>query len=183
MCNIGHQRLEEELSKYLTKAKLSLALERAGVKVRSLPLLFSDRQHTGEKARVARRYMKYLYNKRKDVKEWQRAILQQKAGDVEKGEGTTFFLTPPISLPGTTPGFVRARYRDGYPPLDRFDREWYNKGVWYLPKKGHWKTTFVWNLLHGQVINARALYCASTDERITTDDYIAKVVQEWAYGD
>jgi hypothetical protein len=77
---------------------------------------------------------------------------------------------------------VRARYREGYPPLDRFDREWYNRGVRSLLPQGKWDTAFAWDLLHAQVINARALYCQVIGEKLSTDDFIAMLVQEYING-
>lgn len=72
---------------------------------------------------------------------------------------------------------LRRFYTDNYGALDRFDRLWYEMRFRIRPRD--WEAHFTWSLLHAAVINARAAWCATHEERLPLKTFLQHLVSSF----
>lgn len=99
----------------------------------------------------------------------------------EGREAMVSLVTSKVGMPSSKGGpswKLRRFYTDNYPPLDRFDREWYN--IKSPIRNCDWQSYFCWSLLHATVINARTVWCSAHEERVPTTDFIRSLVSGYA---
>jgi hypothetical protein len=118
---------------------------------------------TGDKQRVLKRVVK--------------KAKQQLAGK----EGVTSLIESKIGSPTKVDGSssqLRRFYTNNYPALDRFDRLWYEMRFFIRPRD--WESHFCWSLLHTAVINARSVWCAVSDRRVSMVEFLSGLVSAFA---
>lgn len=117
----------------------------------------------GTKSKVLKRVVKHLYTSSRGA-EGLRSRIDSIVGDpVHSG------------LPGT----IRRSYTENFSALDHFDRDWYSIRFLHHPKD--WKSHIVWSLLHGAIINARAVWCAHVKERMSVMDFLGVILAAYAH--
>ena len=114
---------------------------------------------TGDKSRVLKRIVKKLGELLKG-REGVEALVDSKLGAPTKENGSSSQL--------------RRFYTNNYPPLDRFDRCWYE--MRFLVRPRDWESHYCWCLLHACVVNARAVWCSVTGKRDSMIDFLRDLI-------
>ena len=119
---------------------------------------------TGDKPKVLRRVVKKL-KLQLEGQDGIKLLVESKIGSPTASQGSSAQL--------------RRFYTDNYPALDRFDRLWYEMRFVIRPRD--WESHFCWSFIHATVVNARSVWCAANDKRVSMIDFLKGLVK--AYGD
>jgi hypothetical protein len=96
---------------------------------------------------------------------------------LEGKEGVEALIESKLGAPTKTDGTssqLRRFYTNNYPALDRFDRLWYE--MRFLIRPRDWESHFCWSLLHATVVNARSVWCAASNKRVTMIEFLRNLV-------
>lgn len=99
---------------------------------------------SGTKEKLIKRIVKKSLEPKSDQFSWCTTLLENVVSEVAHGDTST-------------PGRMRRFYTNTYKSLDQFDQLWYE--ISYDKRDRDWRTCYIWSVLLGCVINARAAYC------------------------
>ena len=104
-------------------------------------------------------------------------MVKKMTAQLKGRDGVEALIESKIGFPTKMDGSssqLRRFYTNNYPPLDRFDRSWYEMRFFIRPRD--WESHFCWSLLHAAVVNARSVWCAATQNRVSMIDFLDSLV-------